>query len=200
MVLWDTSPPTSYKLCSLPSELICWFIGLWCSEHYELGLSNRDDPGQVHLDFVAPDGTGGLEGMMMIWVCAQSCLTPCDPMDCNLPGSSVQGVFQAIILDRLPFSSPGDLPNAGIKLESPASPALAGGFFTAESSGKPVTMMFLPNLFTILCNQFSVFPDCTWVSGGWFSWRVPVCVSSPFFQNLGPLESIWSRGSPQLTL
>ena len=35
---------------------------------------------------------------------------------------------------RLLFTSPGDLPNPGIK---PASPALAGGFCTTEPSGKP---------------------------------------------------------------
>ena len=29
----------------------------------------------------------------------QSCLTLCDPMDYNLPGSSVHGVFQARILE-----------------------------------------------------------------------------------------------------
>ena len=29
---------------------------------------------------------------------AQSCLTLCDPMDCSLPGSSVHGIFQAIVL------------------------------------------------------------------------------------------------------
>ena len=29
---------------------------------------------------------------------AQSCLTPSDPMDCSLPGSSVHGIFQARIL------------------------------------------------------------------------------------------------------
>ena len=34
----------------------------------------------------------------------------------------------------LPFPSPGDLPNPGIKL---ASLALVRGFFTAEPSGKP---------------------------------------------------------------
>ena len=28
----------------------------------------------------------------------QSCLTPSDPMDCNLPGSSVHGIFQARVL------------------------------------------------------------------------------------------------------
>ena len=27
----------------------------------------------------------------------KSCPTLCDPMDCNLPGSSVLGVFQAIL-------------------------------------------------------------------------------------------------------
>ena len=37
----------------------------------------------------------------------------------------------------LPFPSPGDLPDPGIELASPASPALAGGFFTSESQGSP---------------------------------------------------------------
>ena len=36
----------------------------------------------------------------------------------------------------LPFPSPGDLPDPGIE---PASPALAGGFSTAEPPGKPFT-------------------------------------------------------------
>ena len=35
----------------------------------------------------------------------------------------------------LPFPSPGALPDAGIKL---VSPALAGGFFTTEPPGKPI--------------------------------------------------------------
>ena len=36
----------------------------------------------------------------------------------------------------LPFPSPGDLPDAGIK---PMSPALVGGFFTTEPPRKPYT-------------------------------------------------------------
>ena len=36
---------------------------------------------------------------------------------------------------RLPFLPPGDLPNPGIKL---VSPALADRFFTTESPGKPL--------------------------------------------------------------
>ena len=37
---------------------------------------------------------------------AQACLTPCDPMDCSLPSSSVHGIFQARILEwvAMPFS------------------------------------------------------------------------------------------------
>ena len=34
----------------------------------------------------------------------------------------------------LPFTTPGDLPNPGIK---PTSPAFAGRFFTTEPLGKP---------------------------------------------------------------
>ena len=36
-----------------------------------------------------------------------------------------------------PFPLPGDLPDPRIKLTSPESPALAGGFFTVEPHGKP---------------------------------------------------------------
>jgi len=35
----------------------------------------------------------------------------------------------------LPFPSPGDLPDPGIE---PVSPALAGGFFSIETLGKPL--------------------------------------------------------------
>ena len=42
---------------------------------------------------------------------SQSCLTLCDSMDCNLPGSSVHGVVQARKLEWLPFPTPEDLPD-----------------------------------------------------------------------------------------
>ena len=35
---------------------------------------------------------------------AQSYLTLCDPMDCSLPGSSVHGIFQAIVLEWIAIS------------------------------------------------------------------------------------------------
>ena len=65
---------------------------------------------------------------------AKVCLILCDPRDCNPPGFSVHGISQARILDGLPFPFPGDTPDPGVE---PASPALAGGFFTTEPSGKP---------------------------------------------------------------
>ena len=35
---------------------------------------------------------------------AQSCPTLCDPMDCSLPGSTVHGIFQAIVLEWIAIS------------------------------------------------------------------------------------------------
>ena len=40
----------------------------------------------------------------------QSCPTLCDPMDYSPPRSSVYGIFQARILEWLPFPSPGEDP------------------------------------------------------------------------------------------
>ena len=53
-------------------------------------------------------------------VVAQSCLTLWEPVDCSLPGFSVHGVLQGGILEWVVISSPGDLPDLGIKLRSPA--------------------------------------------------------------------------------
>ena len=70
----------------------------------------------------------------LVCVCAQSCLTLCNPMDGSPPGSSVHGISQARILEWVPFPSPGDLPDPETE---PASPALAGEFFITEPPGKP---------------------------------------------------------------
>ena len=48
----------------------------------------------------------------------------------------------------LTFSIPGDLPDLGIKPVSPASPALAGRFFTSALPGKPGTPL-TPSLFML---------------------------------------------------
>ena len=43
--------------------------------------------------------------VICMYVCAQSCLTLCNPLDCSLPGSSVHGTFQAVKLKWVAFSS-----------------------------------------------------------------------------------------------
>ena len=46
---------------------------------------------------------------------------------------------------RLPFPTPGDLPDPGIEPMSPESPALAGGFFTTTPLGDISQIkLFLP--------------------------------------------------------
>ena len=62
-------------------------------------------------------------------------------MDCSPPGSPVHEISQARIVEWLPFPTPGDCPNAGIK---PASPAWQADSFTTEPHEKsmsPITMM-----------------------------------------------------------
>ena len=65
----------------------------------------------------------------------QLCSTLCDPMDCSLPGSSIHGIFQARVLEWLPFPSPGDLPNPGIE---PRPSALQADSLLSDPPGKPI--------------------------------------------------------------
>ena len=50
---------------------------------------------------------------------AQPCSTLSDPMDCSPAGSSVHGVLQARIMERVAVSFPGDLSDAGTEPRSP---------------------------------------------------------------------------------
>lgn len=80
------------------------------------------------------------EVKLYMYVCVpslQSCLTVCDPIGCSLPASSVQGIFQARILQWVPTSPPGYLPNPGMEPTFFASPELAVGFFTSDLCGSP---------------------------------------------------------------
>ena len=84
---------------------------------------------------------------------AQSCPTLCNHMDCNRPGYSIRGIFQARVLEwvaisflfffflgGLPFLSSGDLPNPGIK---PRSPAFQADTLLSELLGKPCYQSYL---------------------------------------------------------
>ena len=69
---------------------------------------------------------------------AELCLTFCDPIDSRPPGSTVHGISQARILEQVANSFSKGCPLPGIEPASPASPALAGRFFTT----KPPEIMF----------------------------------------------------------
>ena len=84
-----------------------------------------------------PEGDPVWERWKRRCVCAQSCPTLCDPMDCNLPGSSVHGILQARILEwvSIPFSNfQGNFLTQGLTRVS----YIEGGFFYHVSyQGRP---------------------------------------------------------------
>ena len=71
---------------------------------------------------------------------AQSGLTLRNPMDCSPPGSSSMGFSRQEYWSGLSLPPPGELSNPETEITSPASPALAGGFFTTEPPRKPMTI------------------------------------------------------------
>ena len=88
-----------------------------------------------------------------VCVYTQSCLTLCDPMDYILPlfatpwtvsclGPLFMEFSRQEYWSGLPYPTPGDLPNQRIE---PASPALAGRFFTAVPPGKQEIDIQQPN-------------------------------------------------------
>ena len=64
----------------------------------------------------------------------QLCLTLCNPMDCNPPGSPVHGILQARIPEWVAIPSYRESSNPGIESASLMSPALAGWFFTTSTT------------------------------------------------------------------
>ena len=56
------------------------------------------------------------------------------------------GFFRQEYWSGLPFSTPGDVPDPGIKPASSVSPALAGVFFTTELHGKPSLLHWIMKL------------------------------------------------------
>ena len=66
----------------------------------------------------------------------QSCPTLCDLMDCSLPGSSIHGIFQARVLERVAISFSRGSSDPGIE---PRSPTLQAGALPSEAPGKSKT-------------------------------------------------------------
>ena len=72
---------------------------------------------------------------LCVYVCAQLCLTLCNPTDCSLHQAPLtMGFSRQEYWNKLPFLPLGDLPHPGIQL---LSPALAARFFTTAPPRKP---------------------------------------------------------------
>ena len=95
-------------------------------------------------------------------VTAQLCLTPDNLMDCNLPGSSVHGIFQARILERvaIPFSRGSSQPRDQIWVSH-----TAGRFFT----------VFLPPRTIVLGCPSAPAPSIQYRSSC-LDWRLISCI------------------------
>ena len=104
-----------------------------------------------------------VDSLLLKWSkVAQLCPTVCDPVDCSLPGSSVQGIFQARILEwvAISFSRRSSWPRDWTQLS-----CIVGRRFTvwatrdtAEPPGKLWILKPLP-MFKIGCLDY-------WVVGG----------------------------------
>ena len=96
------------------------------------------------------------------WTCAcvqslHSCLTLCDPVGCNPVGFSVHGIFPTRMLEWVAMpSSRGSSPPRD-RTHISCMSCIAGGFFTAESLGKPPEDGLLNlSIATWLCQRASV--------------------------------------------
>ena len=118
--LWDLSFPTRDQTC-----ILC--TGRWILNH----STTREVPRSLSCGRKDKTELNQLEPMQLL--VPQSCLTLCSPMDCSLPGSSVHGISQARILERVAVSFSRDLPNPEI---NPRSPALQASSLPSEPPGK----------------------------------------------------------------
>ena len=80
---------------------------------------------------------------LCVWVCV--CVLSCVQLFVALWTVACQALLSIEFCRQkywsgLSFPSSRDLPNPGIKLTSPVSSALAGGFFTTELPGEPIYM------------------------------------------------------------
>jgi len=79
----------------------------------------------------------------------QSCPTPCDPMDCTLPGSSVRGILQARILEWVSISlSKGfSRPRDGTQIS-----CIAGRFFTDWARREAPVLLYIQRFILLILN------------------------------------------------
>ena len=112
----------------------------------------------------------GLHCMFMWKSVAQSCLTLCDPMNCNPPGFSVHGILQARILESvaIPFSRGSLWPRDWAWVS-----CIAGRFFTVWATEK--SQVYTEPLFEFP-QSYSKFPLAIYFAYGNVSFHVTLSI------------------------
>ena len=89
---WNNRLDTNWEWCTSRLYIVTLLIYLICRVH--------------HAKFQAGWSTSWNQDCWSEWVSevAQSCPTLCDPVDCSLLGSSVHGIFRAIVLEWIAIS------------------------------------------------------------------------------------------------
>ena len=133
--------PIYWPFCIICGHLITMVGSLKTGNNEDLNFIQ----GYFHLVFLSNQQTGlartyarsTRKSVVNACVCVLSCLTLCNPWiaACQAPPSIE--FCKEEHWSRLPFPSLGDLLDPGIEPPSPASPALAGRFFTTEPPGNP---------------------------------------------------------------
>ena len=131
----------------------------------------------------------------------QSCSTPCDPMDCSPPGSSVHGILQARILEWVAVSSSMGSSQPRDQIHVSYVSSLVGGFFTTSTTGKvewPSKQWFskyspLGNSISITCRlggntRSQAPPQIHWVKKLW-GWSPGTCILTT--PSHPPSEQFW---------
>ena len=80
----------------------------------------------------------------------QSCPSLFDPMDCNLPGSSIHGILQARIVEWVAISSSKGFSYPGSKPASASISCIADGFFIDRATREDLFHICSAVLFTII--------------------------------------------------
>ena len=112
----------------------------------------------------------------------------------HVPASSVHGILQARYWSGLPFPSPGDLPDPGIK---PRSPTWQAYSLLSEPPGKPPTIEVLTVVF------FFQLTPLTWVMVSWLPFaqgNTIKAILSLLMKDLGNLSQNMASGGALLTL
>ena len=124
------------------------------------------------------------------YVCAkllQSYPTVCDPVDCSPPGSSVHGVLQARVLERVPRPPPGDLPDPGVEPASLLSAPSAGRFLATAPPGTSKSTTALGQI-TLLSQHTRSYAQVT------RSIFMGICI----WGSDGPVRIVWLLVPPSL--